>query len=275
MAKNNALDEYLNLCAKFCNIDIDIARKETLAAIKRHDKKPYNIGDSVEMTRMEKKWYDSLAIDSKNPEYTVYADPYYFCETWLCWVKYSKRYLRDIHSPRYMFGKSIVESMVDVGSVLDLGCGAGYTTAELKRIFPNADVYGTNFEDSSQYAMSSYIGDGNGFKMRDSHRGIKADLIFASEYFEHIQAPIEHLFEVLTDCEPKYLLFANTFNSNAIGHFNVYLLAGNAISRNEVSREFSAKLTAHGYEQVPTRCWNNRPAFWRRVDEKGRREIMT
>jgi hypothetical protein len=117
------LDEYLNLCTKFADIDIDTARRETLAAIKRHDKKPYNPGDTVEMASLEAKWYASLAIDSKNPDYSVYADPYYFCETWLCWTKYSKRYLKDIQSPRSMFGKSIVESMVDVGTVLDLGCG--------------------------------------------------------------------------------------------------------------------------------------------------------
>jgi len=258
------LDEYLNLCAKFADIDIDTARREALAAVKRHDKKPYNPGDTVEMASLEMRWYSSLHINPKNPDYSVYADPYYFCETWLCWTKYSKRYLKDIQSSRSMFGKSIVESMVDVGTVLDLGCGAGYTTIELKKIFPEADVYGTNFEGSSQYAMSSYLGNLHEFQMRGNHVGIKADLIFASEYFEHIQTPIEHLIEVLKDCEPKYLLFANTFNSDAIGHFDSYLHLGNTMSGAQAGRAFGATLKAHGYEKVPTQCWNSRPAFWKR-----------
>ena len=42
-----SLDEYLNVCAKFADIDIDTARREALAAIKRHDNKPYNPGNTV------------------------------------------------------------------------------------------------------------------------------------------------------------------------------------------------------------------------------------
>lgn len=265
MAKiNEALNEYLQLCAKYAPIDIDVAHREISAAIKHHDKIKFNPADMEKMLALHAIWYDSLDIDPKNPDYSVYSDPYYFCETWLCWIKYSKRYLKDIQLPRSMFGKSIVESMDNVRGVLDLGCGAGYTTSELKKIFPNASVYGTNMEGSCQFAMAKYLGEKHGFRMLGNHSGIKTDLIFASEYFEHIQTPIEHLIEVLEGCAPKYLLFANTFNSKAIGHFNDYLHFGNKLSGKETSRLFSATLKVMGYGKIATQCWNNRPAFWQK-----------
>jgi Methyltransferase domain len=263
MANNNSLDEYLKLCAQFANIDIDTARRETLAAIKRHDKKQFDPLDTVQMTSLETKWYRSL---ENAPDYSVYADPYYFCETWLCWIKYSKRYLKDIQSTRSMFGKSIVESMIGIDTVLDLGCGAGYTTMELTKIFSKAKVYGTNFEGSSQYAMSSHIGNTQGFEMQGSHKDIKADLIFASEYFEHFERPIEHLVQVIEHCNPKYMLIANTFTSMAIGHFNTYKYLTETYSGKDMSLLFKNTMRKHGYEKVKTACWNNRPAYWRRND---------
>ncbi len=265
MAKiNEALNKYLQLCAKFAPIDINVAHREILAAIKHHDKIKFDPADMKKMLALHAIWYNSLDVDSKNPDYSVYSDPYYFCETWLCWIKYSKRYLKEIQLSRSMSDKSIVDYMNNVSSVLDLGCGAGYTTAELKKIFPKAKVYGTNFEGSSQFQIAKYLGKKHGFKIFGNHSGIKADLIFASEYFEHIQAPVEHLMEILKDCDPEYLLVANTFNSRAIGHFNEYLHFGNKLSGKETSRLFNATLNNIGYKKVITQCWNNRPAFWQK-----------
>ena len=64
-------------------------------------------------------------------------------------------------------------------TVLDLGCGFGYTTAALKEIYPRAEVIGTNLRGTSQYKVSSAIGKQRNFSVKDSIP--KADLIFASE----------------------------------------------------------------------------------------------
>ena len=48
------------------------------------------------------------------------------------------------------------------------------------------------------------------------------DLIFASEYFEHFYEPIAHLKDILDNCNPKFLVCANGFTGDAIGHFDFY-----------------------------------------------------
>ena len=75
-------------------------------------------------------------------DFSVYDDTYYVCELWLCWIRYSRRYLRDISKNTSLFSRSIV-SDIRANSVLDLGCGFGYTTAALKEFFPHATVTGT------------------------------------------------------------------------------------------------------------------------------------
>lgn len=88
----------------------------------------------------------------------------------------------------------------------------------------------------------------------------KIDLVFASEYFEHIEKPVEHLIDVLNAVSPKYLVIANSFGTTSVGHFFSDKRAGR-----QVSRVFNAALREHGYEKVKTKCWNDRPTFWKRA----------
>jgi len=89
-----------------------------------------------------------------------------------------------------------------------------------------------------------------------------ADLVFASEYFEHWEAPIEHLEEVLSKATPKALVIANAFGSKSVGHFDVYKDRGVEFSPKNISRKFNQCLRNHGYTLVQTKFWNGRPTVW-------------
>jgi 2-polyprenyl-3-methyl-5-hydroxy-6-metoxy-1,4-benzoquinol methylase len=257
-----ALKKYLANCAKHADIDQDIAYKTTITCMKAHDGIAVDVQNMHEMKLLEDRWYASLPTGT--PDYSVYSSPYYFCEVWMCWSKYSRRYLKDIQSTKSMAGKSIVQDMVGVNTVLDLGCGFGYTTAGLKDIFPNANVYGTNIEESAQYKMATELGQEHNFKIISDHK-MEADFVFASEYFEHFYNPIEHLLDVIKHCQPKYFIIANTFNSKAIGHFNEYIYQDKIYPGKTMSKMFNDMMRQQGYEKVATNCWNNRPAYWKRT----------
>jgi hypothetical protein len=258
----DALRRYMEFCARHADVPVDRAYDITLGCLKFHDGKTVDHGDIAEWLELKARWYASLSAPA--PDYSVYSSPFYFCELWLCWAKYSRKYLHAIGKDSSMVTKSIASDFGELSSILDLGCGFGYTTAALKEMFPKADVSGTNLEGTSQFRMAAELGAKHGFEMFGDHRR-KADLIFASEYFEHIDRPLEHLDDVLTHCHPKFLLVANSFDTDAIGHFKTYKHLEGVMPSASVGRLFGQHMRARGYELVKTKCWNNRPAYWRRT----------
>jgi hypothetical protein len=78
--------------------------------------------------------------------------------------------------------------------VADLGCRMGITPCP-QEMFPQAEVTGTNLAGTTQTAIALRLGRQFGFQVRETVQQIPApvDLVFASEYFEHIPAPIDHL----------------------------------------------------------------------------------
>jgi len=257
-----ALLEFVELCAELTpQFDPTLGLSIIDNLIRKRDKKSYDSAVlAPTMDRLEKRWYDSLSRGI--PDYSVYADPYYFCDLWLCWITYSRKYLRDISSINSMRGRSVVQATGTARSVLDLGCGAGYTTAALKQLYPAARVCGTNFPGSLQYALASKMGEKYKFEITGAPKE-KVDLIYATEYFEHQQDPLLHLAAVLKTCQPQYLIIANTFNSPSIGHFDWYNHMGVAYPGRLIGLEFNRMLKVVGYQKIKTSCWNNRPSFWR------------
>ena len=256
------LDEYLDMCLEFVEFDKEKAKRIVNNLVLEFNKEEYDKNSIIEMTDMEDRWYASIEKDPNNPDYSVYASPYYFCETWLCWKSASSKTLRHMRRADKILGKSIFSDM-NPTSIVDLGSGSGYTTAVLCEFYPNATVYGTNFEDSYQYKMSSKLGEKYGFTMTPEVYG-KSEMVFASEYFEHILDPISHLKHILKICDPKYFLVANTFTQPAIGHFPKYFHNNIWISGKDISRMFKSTLREHGYKSVATNCWNNRPEYWKK-----------
>lgn len=219
-----------------------------------------------QLTTISDRWYNSLATG--NPDYSVYGEDEYIAELWACWKVYSRTHLLNIQKPTSLFTRSIVDQLEGITKIVDLGCGFAYTTAALKQIFPNASIWGTNLENTLQMTVAKDLATDYGFQVSGDLTGIagKTDLIFASEYFEHIDRPIEHLNEVIETLQPRFMLIANAFGPIAIGHFREYSVREQDTFRlleaKKCSKIFNETLRHHGYTKVKTKLWNNRPAYW-------------
>lgn len=259
-----ALIEYLKVCSKYSSIDTDIAFSLAINAIKYYTANN-SIRNSLNIFQeAEINWYKSL--EDNKPDYSVYADKYYLSDLWACWIVYSRSYLLTINSPKSLFDKSIIQDMTDVNTIVDLGCGFGYTTGGLKELFPTASVFGTNLENTDQFKIAKAFGKKYDFQVIPNLSKItEVDFIFASEYFEHIERPIEHLISILTTY-PRYLIIANAFNALSVGHFKKYYHGRKTYTGKEISKLFNDTLRARGFEKVKTTLWNNRPTYWKKTD---------
>jgi SAM-dependent methyltransferase len=245
--KRADLHVYLERCSRFTGLDVSQAYALTIELGKF-----YNHGGGWVAPWMDLKdrWYRSILNGSTGADFSVYEDHVYLSDIWICWVKYSSQYLKDL-------AKLLPITMPNLQSILDLGCGFGYTTAALKQLCPGAIVVGTNLPSTAQFQIAQDVGLEYGFTVEETFTQ-PAELVFASEYFEHFQAPIQHLEEILRVASPKYLVCANSFNTDSIGHFLDY----SGTPAHLVGRQFNAVLRGHGYQQVETGFWNHRPALW-------------
>lgn len=213
---------------------------------------------------LEKQWYKSLREDS-SPDYSIYDFDLYLAEAWACWAVYSRKYLLELPKFKFLEPYGVAGDMQPVNKIVDLGCGIGYSTAGLKRIFPDAEVVGTNLPNTKQYAVAESVGKVVGFSMvATPQQAGKADAVFASEYFEHFDRPIDHLIEVLEAIQPRTLLIANAFGPDAPGHFDYYMVNNEKLDPKQTGKAFAKTLKDYGYEKVKTKFWNNRPNYWRK-----------
>jgi SAM-dependent methyltransferase len=214
---------------------------------------------------LELRWYASLAAGQ--PDWGVYAADDYLAELWSCWAVYSRRYLGAIRVPTSLGTQSIVAHLGTVRAVADLGCGIGYSTAALTELFPQARVTGTNLDGIAQTQLARGLGADYGFTVVAEPAAIPGpvDLVFASEYFEHIPAPVDHLRTVLDALMPRALLVANTFGPDSVGHFHAYTVDGQLRDPKVTAQRFQALLRQRGYRRLQTRLWNNRPTYWVRI----------
>lgn len=245
-------DDFFDI-ASFCNLDINIDHAYEVSA-------KYIKGEKTdEVVELESRWYNSLK--DKNYDYSVYNDKYYICDIWACWVLYSRKSIYSVVKSK------VFKKLSGAKLVVDLGCGFGYTTAYLKEVFCKASVIGTNLKDSYQFKYASNLGSKHDFKIKSDLKDIgkRVDIIFASEYFEHFENPIEHLYSIVSNVNPKYMIIANGFNGTAIGHFKEYIHLGSYYSNSQMSKMFGKAMRMMGYVKLETGIWNNRPAIWERL----------
>lgn len=208
------------------------------------------------LDKLQSIWYDN------NYDMSVYDSDYYLAEAFRCWKDYSCRYLKLFRK----FVQSNSDTFKNISSVVDIGCGIAYTTVALKCIFPNAEVFGTNLSNTLQYkldklvtsSMDCVIVNGN----LNANDGKHIDIVFASEFFEHTHNPIDELIGLINVYTPHYIIFANTFNQPAIGHFNEYFYSSQKLCGNQVGRLFSKILKERGYNKVDTNFYNCRPNIY-------------
>ncbi len=256
----------------FLDIEIDKQKEVDLAqAAIRYYRKGASERDGVRRLQdIENRWY--LSLKNNTPNYSLYNEICMIGEVWACWSVYSKRYLNDIQKDKSLTSTLSVYEYIkyfhNIQSVLDLGCGTGLTTARLKGMFPDSIVFGTQIKESCQYKIAEEFGKIYNFNIVQSVNGLtKIDFVFASEYFEHIERPIEHLENIINKCSPKFFLIANSFNTTSMGHFITYKDRDKNIDQKEVGKLFSKRLKELGYEKMKTKLWNNRPSFWRKVND--------
>lgn len=259
-----ALKWIITACNKIKPINRSEVFNTAKEIVKYINKKPYNLKLINKWKSIESRWYTSL---SNQPDYSVYTDDLYISELWSCYQVYSKGYLRNLNSEKTLVGNIPIKRYLNnygVKEIYDLGCGFGFTTAGLKAIFPTAEVYGTNIINSLQYKVAEAVGKRFNFCVNDklSNNIKKIDLIFASEYFEHIEDPITELIEVL-EKKPKHLLIANAFGARAIGHFTSYRYKNSQFDPEQIKSMFNDTMKHFGYSKIKTTLWNNRPTLWR------------
>jgi SAM-dependent methyltransferase len=197
--------------------------------------------DTNRVKILEKQWYESLP----NPDYSVYSHENYFIDVFMCWAMYSRVYIKKL---------SKIDIFNDIDTIVDLGCGPGFTTDALSKVIDAKRVVGTNLKNTWQWNHAKNIGIEIVTDIKEVDTRI--DLIVAFEYFEHIEDPIQHLKEILS-CSPRFLVVRNGFNGHAIGHFNEYpvdttneLFFNMMISTKKMNRLFSQTMRDHGYEST-------------------------
>lgn len=196
---------------------------------------------------LQKAWYASIRKNNDNPLYEVYEDTHFIiADLFACYHVYSKKYVRELVKHKDVFK--------GLKSVVDLGGGTALATADLKQLFKT--VCCTNIKDSRQFKVARHIVDKDELATFEDIG--KFDVVFASEYFEHIEDPIKHLEDVIYKCKPKIMVIANAFNTYSIGHFTNY----NGVPQEKISRLFNNTLRRHGYTNIKLGIWNNRPNIW-------------
>ena len=244
--------------------NINVEKFCTLAkqAEKYYNNSKYERNELRFLQSLEERWYESLK--KNKPDYSIYDEKYYVADLWACWKIYSRKYLKTICKSNSLGAKSILADLDNISICVDLGCGLSYSTATLKELFPSAQVYGTNLKSSPQFLFNRQLGQKYKFSIIENVHKINKniDLIFASEYFEHFQNPIEHL-DIILSKNPKYLIIANAFGSKSIGHFDIYYHGNKKIENKKMGRYFNDYLRFKGFILQKTKCWNNRPAYWK------------
>ena len=257
------LDDFLSNYSGVFKIDKAKAKKIILDCLKYY-KTNKNIPKYLK--DLEYRWYSSLDGDI---DYSVYNDQYYFAtDLFPCFVLYSRNYIININ--RNAITK---QALKNSNSIIDLGCGIGYSTAMLKQMFPKKRIIGTNLALTDQYIFCNEIKEKYDFELVGTEIDLtcNVDMVFASEYFEHIQDASDNVMSLIKHIKPKYLLLANTFSQRSVGHFNFYKYKDNQLNMFEkhipnkkISRLFNKTIFDLGYKKLETGLWNNRPNFWSR-----------
>jgi hypothetical protein len=225
--------------------------------------------DNSLFTELIERWYEHLDAGNLDEAFKVYDDDYYFVDIFNCFVGYSRNYIKRLLKPSLPDDRSIYDLLKNTKSFVDIGCGISYSTCALKELFPDATGYAINLKDTKQWKLCEIMAARYDFNLIESVDDVKheVDFVFASEYFEHIYNPTEHVREIMDAVSPKYFIIANAFNTSSIGHFREYEFEHSIVDGRKMSKIFNLFMKQNGYEKVECKMWNSKPMVWRRIDD--------
>lgn len=253
---------FLKLCQEL-EADTRTVHREAQLVLGVLNSKRAKGSGSISPRPLERRWYESLSLGE--PDYSVYDGDDYLGEMWASWAFYARKYLRSVRD------KGFLAAFQPGTRVLDMGCGCGLTTVALTQIIPHSQTIATNMGASRQAEFCRRLAAIHGFEIAGTLTDAalvldgRVDVVFASEYFEHVPEPVEHLEEVLS-LDPQMIIVANTFDRPSVGHFDTtgYHVRGEKVPNRSVTPAFHAVLRGNGFTKLETGFWNGRPACWRR-----------
>lgn len=219
--------------------------------------------------RLTDEWYNQLEANNLDEAFKVYNDDYYFVDIFNCFAQYSRNYIKRLIKPSMENDQSVYDLLKNTKSFVDIGCGISYSTCALKTLLPNATGYAVNLKDTKQWQLCEIMAKRYDFNLVESVAEINesVDFVFASEYFEHIYNPTQHVKEIIDAISPKFIITANAFNTWSIGHFKTYECENAIIDQSKISKVFDTFLIENGYSKVKCKMWNNKPVVWRKMDD--------
>mgnify|MGYP003348079204 CR=1 FL=1 len=168
------------------------------------------------------------------------------------------------------------EDLKDIKSYVDIGCGISYSTCALKQLFPNAKAYAINLRETKQWKFCEFMSEKYGYTLVDSIDSIneKVDLVFASEYFEHIENPTKHFDEIVTAIDPDWFVIANAFNTHSIGHYEKYYYNDQIIDQSKINLIFNKHIRESNFKDMNYSIWNNKPKIWKKTKDTNLMEFL-
>ncbi len=210
---------------------------------------------AFEEVHLDNWWYDNYK------DFSRYTSWHYLYAGLNCFDRFSKPCA--LYAKQYLGDKKIK-------SIVDVGAGIGLSTMLLADLFPEAVVYYNNITPSAQATFfKEHKGYGKAefgrptiatLTEQDMERHGPFDMLFASEYFEHFEEPLEQTNFLLNQVGFKYLVINNSFNVKAYGHFKEFK-HNETLAPKQMSKAW-LKAVRKDYKELDVKCWNGRPKIF-------------
>ena len=199
---------------------------------------------------MLKIWQQSL-VDNE-PAYHIYNDNFFLVASFECWKKYSKKYIK------MLFNNKQVELLLnECNHIIDLGNGLGYSTRLINEL-AMTKVSCIQLANTEQYRYNEMLKN----NLTELDQEEQVDCFVAFDFMEHLYEPIKYLDELFIK-KPKLIILANSFGTEAVGHFKEYLVDDKLINEKKIGRLFNSHLRKNGFEKLKLNFWNDRPCVWK------------
>lgn len=196
-------------------------------------------------------WKKSL--EQNKPAYHLYDNNFFLVASFICWKKYSRKYIN------LLYNTEITKNLLDdCNDIIDVGNGLGYSTQLLRELFKGR-ISCIQLPNTEQYKYNLKLGN----NIKSLEEIITADCFIAFDFMEHIYEPIDYL-DIILSKKPKLIILANSFGTDAVGHFREYKVRDEMINEKKISRIFNKHLRDNDFELLKLKFWNNRPCVWRK-----------